>query len=55
MSLIAAAAQAENLVFNGDFEAASARNPPPGWTMWGASSGWLSVEVGKHLWADGEV
>jgi hypothetical protein len=37
MLMIAAAAQAENLVFNGDFEAASAQNPPPGWTMWGAS------------------
>jgi len=27
----------ENLVFNGDFEMASAESPPPGWTMWGAS------------------
>ena len=31
----AAAAGDGNLVFNGDFEAAAAQNPPPGWTMWG--------------------
>ena len=27
---------AENLAYNGDFELASEKSPPPGWTMWGA-------------------
>ena len=29
---------AENLVFNGDFEAAATESPPPGWAMWGAEA-----------------
>jgi len=30
-------AAGENLLFNGDFERATASRPPDGWTMWGAS------------------
>jgi len=28
---------AENLIHNGDFEMPSPKNPPPGWTLWGAA------------------
>jgi hypothetical protein len=34
--VVCVSAQAQNLIHNGDFEAASPQSPPPGWTMWGA-------------------
>ncbi len=34
-ALAAPARCGRNLVYNGDFETASAESPPPGWTMWG--------------------
>ena len=33
--LVSSAHGAHGLVYNGDFEIASAESPPPGWTMWG--------------------
>ena len=29
-------AESTNLIFNGNFEASSTQNPPPGWEMWGS-------------------
>ena len=34
-----AAGALENLVYNGDFELKSEKNPPPGWVMWGSQDG----------------
>lgn len=35
---VLAAAGAENLISNGDFETAAPAAPPPGWVMWGAEA-----------------
>jgi hypothetical protein len=36
--VLAAAATAQNLAYNGDFEEVSEAKPPPGWVMWGVEA-----------------